>query len=86
MTPIVTGEVNVDALDELVRLCVELERHRRGADGGTPAGAGDADDGSDGDGSDGDGAGRAAGPDTSRAWDALERAVIGKTMVLLLHS
>jgi len=78
MAPIVTGEVNVDALDELVRLCVELERHRRGADGGTPAGASDAYDGSD-----GAGAGRAAGPDTSRAWDALERAVIGKAVELL---
>jgi hypothetical protein len=78
MAPVVTGEVNVDALDELVRLCVELERHRRGADGGTPAGASDADDGSA-----GDGAGRAAGPDTSRAWDALERAVIGKAADLL---
>jgi hypothetical protein len=29
MTPIVVGEVNVDALDELVRLCVQLDRHRR---------------------------------------------------------
>jgi len=29
MTPIVTGDVNVDALDELVRLCVQLDRHRR---------------------------------------------------------
>jgi hypothetical protein len=29
MAPIVVGEVNVDALDELVRLCVQLDRHRR---------------------------------------------------------
>ena len=38
MAPIVTGDVNVDALDDLVRLCVELDRVRRGGDGpGTPA-------------------------------------------------
>jgi Domain of unknown function (DUF222)/HNH endonuclease len=65
MAPMVTGEVNVDALEELVRLCVELDKHRR-----------DADDG-------GDAAGRAAGPDTARAWDALERGVIGKAVDLL---
>jgi len=29
MTPIVTGDVNVDALDDLVRLCVELDARRR---------------------------------------------------------
>jgi hypothetical protein len=29
MAPVVTGDVNVDALEELVRLCVELDRHRR---------------------------------------------------------
>ena len=38
MAPIVTGDVNVDALEDLVRLCVELDRVRRGGDGpGTPA-------------------------------------------------
>ena len=35
MAPIVTGDVNVDALEDLVRLCVELDRLRR--DGGGPA-------------------------------------------------
>src|SRR6476661_6439221 len=30
MAPVVTGDVNVDALDDLVRLCVELDRLRRG--------------------------------------------------------
>jgi uncharacterized protein DUF222 len=35
MAPVVTGEVNVDALDELVRLCVLLDRHRRGTGDGT---------------------------------------------------
>ena len=33
MAPLVTGDVNVDALEDLVRLCVELDRHRR-ADAG----------------------------------------------------
>ena len=38
MAPVVTGDVNVDALEDLVRLCVELDRVRRGGDGpGTPA-------------------------------------------------
>jgi hypothetical protein len=31
MAPVVTGEINPDALDELIRLCVQLDRHRRGA-------------------------------------------------------
>jgi hypothetical protein len=29
MAPIVTGDVNVDALEDLVRLCVELDARRR---------------------------------------------------------
>ena len=33
MAPIVTGDVNVDALEDLVGLCVELDRLRRGGDG-----------------------------------------------------
>ena len=38
MAPVVTGDVNVDALEDLVRLCVELDRLRRGGDGpDTPA-------------------------------------------------
>ncbi len=70
MAPVVTGEVNVDALEDLVRLCVELDQHRRGTDGG------------DGDGSDSD-RGRSAGPDTSPAWEAIERAIIGKAVDLV---
>ena len=35
MAPIVTGDVNVDALEDLVRLCVELDAQRR--DGRDPA-------------------------------------------------
>ena len=44
--------------------------------------------GSDGTNADGTAAGQgASAPDTARgAWEALERAIIGKTMVLLLHS
>src|SRR3982074_1899748 len=37
MAPIVTGDVNVDALEDLVRLCVELDRLRRADDGDGPA-------------------------------------------------
>jgi hypothetical protein len=39
MAPIVTGEVNVGALEDLVRLCVELhDRRRDGWDGGRHGG------------------------------------------------
>jgi hypothetical protein len=38
MAPVVTGDVNVAVLEDLVRLCVELDHHRRaGADAGTGA-------------------------------------------------
>ena len=38
MAPVVTGDVNVDALEDLVRLCVELDRLRRDGHGpDTPA-------------------------------------------------
>ena len=39
MAPIVTGDINVDALEDLVRLCVELDGSaaRRGTAGGRPA-------------------------------------------------
>ena len=57
MAPVVTGDVNVDALEDLVRLCVELDRLRCADDGGRP--------------------------DTTAAWAALERAVIGKAVDLL---
>jgi hypothetical protein len=70
MAPVVTGDVNPAALDDLVRLCVELDRlrhHPRTSQDDTDAG----DDG-----------GQAA-PDTTQAWEALERAVIGKAVDLL---
>ncbi len=35
MAPVVTGDIDVDALEDLVRLCVELDRLRR--DGDSPA-------------------------------------------------
>jgi hypothetical protein len=36
MAPIVTGDVNVDALEDLVRLCVELDARRRDGTGTRP--------------------------------------------------
>jgi hypothetical protein len=98
MAPVVTGEVNVDALEDLVRLSVELDRHRRGTDSdrtgggdshGDHTGRGDTDsiDGTGGgDRGSGDGrdrAARSAGPDASRGWEALERAVIRAAVDLL---
>ena len=68
MAPIVTGDVNIDALEDLIRLCVELDRLRRAG--------GDAADRPD----------TTAAADTMAAWAALEQAVIGKTMFVLLHS
>ena len=92
MVPFVTGEVDPGALEDLIRLCVQLDRlrhHPRG--GGGPA--------SDGPGQQRrprhhrprhrrrpDSTGRgpaAAAPDTARAWEALERAIIGKAVDLL---
>ena len=61
VTPVVTGDVNPAALDDLVRLCVELDRlrHHPAPAQATPE------------------------PDTTRAWEALEQAVIGKAIDLL---
>jgi hypothetical protein len=69
MAPIVTGDVNPGALDDLVRLCVDLDRlrhHSRTKD------TGHGDDGADTD-----------GQDTALAWEALERAIIGKAVDLV---
>ncbi len=71
MAPIVTGEVNPAALDDLVRLCVQLDRLRH-----RPRSDGCDDTGSDDDAS-------APAPDTSRAWEALEQAIIGKAVDLV---
>ena len=72
MAPVVTGEVNPAALEDLIRLCVQLHRLR------DP----DADAGTDADGT-GDEGQAVPAPDTTRAWAALEQAVIGKAVELL---
>ena len=72
MAPVVTGDVNPAALEDLVRLCVDLDRlrhHPRAGQDDTGAGT---DRGKD-----------ASAPDTTQAWEALERAVIGKAVDLL---
>jgi hypothetical protein len=92
----VTGEVNPAVLDDLVRLCVELDNQRRGTattssspsdddtDGAGHREAADATGADGGDAADSDGAaGRTAGLAASLAWEALERAVIGKAVDLL---
>ena len=80
MAPIVTGEVNPDALDDLVRLCVELDRLRHHP--GRP-GQDDTDSDTGGDGTGGSKAPAAPGLNTARAWEAIERAIIGKAVDLL---
>jgi hypothetical protein len=72
MAPVVTGEVNPAALGKLVRLCVQL--HRLGVPDCEDAGVvGDA------------GTPDRPGPpaDTSRAWAAVEQAIIGQAVDLL---
>ena len=68
MAPYVTGNVNPAVLEDLVRLCVQLDHLRRGADR---------------DSSGSDGEQPAPAPDTTRAWEALEQAVIGTAVDLL---
>ena len=76
MAPIVTGEVNPAALDDLVRLCVELNRLRHHPGTSTDTGSGSG----SGPGTGGQGA---PAPDSTRAWEALEQAIIGKAVDLL---
>ena len=94
MAPIVTGDVNVAALEDLVRLCTELGRLRHAdadADADADAAAADADPGADADADRGAAAGPgvpAAGPGapaagTGLAREALERAIIGAAVDLL---
>jgi hypothetical protein len=59
--------VNPAALGDLVRLCVELDRLRHHPDDGHDDTGGDC----------------APAPDTTRAWEALEQAIIGKAVDLL---
>jgi hypothetical protein len=71
LTPVVTGEVDPAALQDLVRMCVELSRW-------TGQDPGDADPGD----VDRQQAATAAGP-SSPAREALERAIIGQAVALL---
>ena len=74
-TPVVTGDVNLGALEDLIRLCTELgQLHRDAAGAGQDDGA--AEPGTPGPGGDG-------GPGTARARDALTQAVIGAAVELL---
>jgi hypothetical protein len=70
VTPVVLGEVNLDALDHLVRLCVELDRlgHRR---------PGPGDSSRDG------GAAAAPEAESSLGREALEQAIIGRAIALV---
>ena len=77
MAPFVTGEVNAGALEDLVRLCVQLDRLGHRGDGGAEAGGAGSESGSGGQ------AQAASRPDTTRAWEALERAIIGKAVDLV---
>ncbi len=88
LSPVVTGDVNPGAFDDLVRLCVQLDRLRHGIAPGTRTGngpdrAGDADDpdrAGTGDGSSQDIPAASGG---GRSREALEQAVIGKAVELL---
>jgi len=86
VTPVVLGDVNPAALEELVRLCVQLDRLRRHHDStrgdstGDDSAGGTRDDGA---GVDGTIPAGPAGPDTSQAWAALEQAIISKAVGLL---
>jgi len=73
--PVVTGEINFAALDDLVRLCVELARLRHDVS----PGARTSQDG----GPEGPDEGDPAAGGTARTWEAIEQAVIGKAVDLL---
>jgi len=75
-TPVVTGDVNLAALEDLIRLCTELGQLHRDTAAGTGTDDGAADPGTADPGTD-------AGPDTTRARDALTQAIIGKAVDLL---
>jgi hypothetical protein len=94
VTPVVTGEVNPAAFDDLVRLCVQLDRLRHGTPPGTGTGCDSAGGQGCGNGADGDGGvytgdgTDATGPAVPAAFrglsrEALEQAVIGKAVELL---
>ena len=89
MAPFVTGDVNPDALEDLVRLCVQLDRLRHHPrpgqnDTGTHEDGSIWQDSADpSDPSAGVGGQGASGADTTQAWEAIERAIIGKAVDLL---
>jgi hypothetical protein len=76
LTPIVSGEVDIGTLEDLVRLCVQLDRLDHAAGRGEPEAEPEA-------GPAAPGAGPAAGPGASPSREALERAIIGKAADLL---
>jgi hypothetical protein len=89
VAPVVVGDVNPGAFDDLVRLCVQLDRLRHGIAPGTGAGQ-DGATGTDtqdstgtGDGQDGGGPEVPAAFGGGRSREALEQAVIGKAVELL---
>jgi hypothetical protein len=89
VTPVVTGNVNPGAFDDLVRLCVQLDRLRHGIAPGAGAGRDgttgmDSQGGADaGDGADVSGPEVTAAFRGGRSREALEQAVIGKAVELL---
>jgi hypothetical protein len=95
ITPVVTGNVNPGAFDDLIRLCVQLDRLRHGTqrgpgtgrDGVGGQGCGNGVDGQGGvcagDGPDGSGQEIPAAFGDGRSREALEQAVIGKAVELI---
>jgi hypothetical protein len=81
VTPVVVGDVNPGAFEDLVRLCVQLDKLRHGT-GGSLSGN-DGNDGNGGNGADGSlqDVPAALGGDRSR--QALEQAIIGQAVELL---
>ena len=78
MAPVVTGDVNPAALEDLVRLCAELGKLRHADADASPdaAAGGDADAAAGGEPG-------PPGPDAGPAREALERAIIGAAVDLL---
>jgi hypothetical protein len=81
IAPVVTSEVDRGALDDLVRLCLQLTRHgpcRQSQQGAAPTDADPAAPTDPG----------PAGPDqvSGMSREAIQQAIIGKTTAVLLHS
>jgi hypothetical protein len=80
VTPVVVGDVNAAAFDDLVRLCVELGKFRHGTGEAPP---GDDEPGDSGTAEEPAGVLGTAAPGTGRSRDALVQAIIGKAVELL---